>query len=1103
MPSRIDTLIAKCASWDDFVLLANNQQDNKFKGDLFERLTQVFLQTSSTYVSKLKNVWWCNNNELPENIRKKLRLPIADEGIDLICETVEGEFWSVQCKYKANQNQPLTHKELSTFTSLSFNTATDIVLGLVVHTSTKKVRKSNLMTNVTELGLEKWLGISKEDWKRIRTVCRSNKLLPPKKRKPRKHQKAAIEDAVHHYSVLSKSRGKLIMPCGTGKSLTAFWIAQALKSKSIIVAVPSLTLVRDSLADWTAEFLSHGIKPNWIAVCSDYTVGATADADSTVATVYETGIPTTTDKQKIQKFLERKSKLPKIVFTTYQSGQKLCDATNGSSIKFDLLICDEAHKTVGSPNKAFAALLFDENVSAKHRIFMTATERIYRQRKDDVVSMDDPNVYGEVFHELSFKEAIKQKIICDYKILTIAVTANEAKALIENNEGLRVADGKDSFETDAHNLSVGLTLQKVFRKYKIKHAVSFHSSIKRAKFFSDQQGKLSTKREIKNYHVSSKHSAGERARILRNFANDNLSLISNARCLTEGVDIPSIDCVVFADPKQSTVDIVQAAGRAMRQSKSTGKEHGYILLPLIIPQGDDLRDFADQTKFKNIIKVITSLSTQDERIAEQMRAGVEKKSSVPSDIVQIETAIFDLMDIKTDDLDEAINARVWSSVGRANWRKFEEARKFIRSLKLSNEGELRQYYTSGDCPPDIPKNPSIVYRHKGWKGLGDYLGTFRVATRDVQFLPYEAAVKFARKNNLKSYKDWAALSFSGNLPANLPSLPSQTYKGKGWINWGVFFGTGKLGPGQKKWMTYKDSKKFIQQQNLKSLDEFRAWCKSDERHPDIPTSPDKTYPEFENYVIWLGTGNFALVKGKDYFRPFIKARSFVRGLNLRTSKEWRDFAKTEKRPSDIPASPERVYKENGWVSFPDWLGTNVKSHNEKWMKFSKARSLARKLGLAGHKEWVVYSKSEDKPRNIPVAPHDVYGDKGWLGYGDWLGTQNIQWGKKEFYSFEEGRKVARKLGLKTHKEWMMYCASDSYDPQLPMQPASKYKNSGWRGVGDWLGTGKVSDNLRKILSYKEARNYARGLGLKYASEWREHVRSQNFPEHLVVHPERT
>ena len=101
MPSRIDTLIAKCASWDDFVLLANNQQDNKFKGDLFERLTQVFLQTSSTYVSKLKNVWWCNNNELPENIRQKLRLPIADEGIDLICETVEGEFWSVQCKYKA------------------------------------------------------------------------------------------------------------------------------------------------------------------------------------------------------------------------------------------------------------------------------------------------------------------------------------------------------------------------------------------------------------------------------------------------------------------------------------------------------------------------------------------------------------------------------------------------------------------------------------------------------------------------------------------------------------------------------------------------------------------------------------------------------------------------------------------------------------------------------------------------------------------------------------------------------------------------------------------------------------------------------------------
>ena len=149
MASRIDTLISECAVWDEFVILANNLQDNKFKGALFERLTQVFLKTSSTYASKLENVWWCNNNELPEKIRKKLNLPSTDEGIDLICKTVEGEFWSVQCKYKADQSKPLNHRELSTFTSLSFNTAENITLGLVVHTSTKKVRKSDLMANVT------------------------------------------------------------------------------------------------------------------------------------------------------------------------------------------------------------------------------------------------------------------------------------------------------------------------------------------------------------------------------------------------------------------------------------------------------------------------------------------------------------------------------------------------------------------------------------------------------------------------------------------------------------------------------------------------------------------------------------------------------------------------------------------------------------------------------------------------------------------------------------------------------------------------------------------------------------------------------------------
>ena len=145
MPSRIDTLIAGCASWKEFRNLVNRQSKTQNKGDLFERLTQLYLQTLPTYRTKLKNVWWCNNGELPDEVRKKLSLPKDDEGIDLICETFDGEYWSVQSKYRANSDRPLTTKELSKFVSLSFVTGKNISASLVAHTSTKKVQKSNLM----------------------------------------------------------------------------------------------------------------------------------------------------------------------------------------------------------------------------------------------------------------------------------------------------------------------------------------------------------------------------------------------------------------------------------------------------------------------------------------------------------------------------------------------------------------------------------------------------------------------------------------------------------------------------------------------------------------------------------------------------------------------------------------------------------------------------------------------------------------------------------------------------------------------------------------------------------------------------------------------
>jgi predicted helicase len=184
--------------------------------------------------------------------------------------------------------------------------------------------------------------------------------------------------------------------------------------------VPSLALVRQSLSDWTCEFLAHGIKPDWLCVCSDESVG-NLERDEFVGEVYDLGLPTHTDINEIASLLRARSNGPMIAFTTYQSSDKLAAAARKAGINFDLAILDEAHKTVGIHSKKFATLLSDKKIKIHRRLFMTATERVFRGGNDEVLSMDSEKDYGARFHQLSFKEAIKQRIVSDYKILTMTV----------------------------------------------------------------------------------------------------------------------------------------------------------------------------------------------------------------------------------------------------------------------------------------------------------------------------------------------------------------------------------------------------------------------------------------------------------------------------------------------------------------------------------------------------------------------------------------------------------------------------------------------------------------------------------------------------------
>ena len=392
-------------------------------GEIFAIVVKLFLQTNPIYKTKILNVWL--ESEVPNKIRDKINLPPTDEGIDLIVETKEKKIWSIQAKYRSDPNAMLKFtgdKSLSTFTSLSFFTCNNITHGLVCATINKPPKKIHLLPQKKNKSVgfilrDTWDSLDDDgSWKIIREKAKGRIVKPEKKRK-KEFQKAAVNKTISHF--INNERGKLIMPCGTGKSLMGFWVAKQLGSKKIIVAVPSLALISQTLKIWTTEFVINNIYPEWLCVCSDQTVSK--EQDEFISFTHDLGIEVTTDKKEIQNFLNNKNNKIKIIFTTYQSGKILSLASKGRS--FDLAIFDEAHKTVGNEDKLMGHLLKEKSIKIKRRLFMTATERLYHSKNKDVFSMDNKEVYGDEIYSMSFKEAIesKERIICDYKIITLSI----------------------------------------------------------------------------------------------------------------------------------------------------------------------------------------------------------------------------------------------------------------------------------------------------------------------------------------------------------------------------------------------------------------------------------------------------------------------------------------------------------------------------------------------------------------------------------------------------------------------------------------------------------------------------------------------------------
>jgi len=1076
-------IIHQAQAWEQFRSLVVTLPATKAKGDAFEALCAAFLRTDPRYVAELQSVWL--RHEVPPAIAKRLNLPSTDEGIDGIAQTHDGDFWSFQCKFLSNRKATLTKNDLDGFSHLSLTHCKGITKALVLHTSAAPIRKHKIL-GISEVGLREFEGLDEDRWAAIRAAVgkSGHSVVTHKPRKPRPHQKVAVAAIAAHLQ--NHDRGRVLMACGSGKSLVGFWVQAAMGAKQVVVAVPSLSLLNQTLKEWATEWSARGEIVRYTAVCGDES--AADIGDSFVGHAYELGIDTYTDEDKIAERLKALRGEHHVVFTTYQSSHRLAAAAKQAKHTFDLAILDEAHKTVVDRGGRFATLLHPK-VAIRKRIAMTATERVLRGSDDRVLSMDDPKVYGEVAFSYTFKQAIADEVICDYKVITLAVSESRMRELIASNKHLKLhGRGKEDRLRLAQDLAAGELLAKAQSEHGVSHAISFHRSIAAASGFADQWDTVDrmVKRSVRStaFHVSSKVPTGKRVELLREFRDSPSAVITNARCLTEGVDVPSVDAVLFADPRRSMIDIVQAVGRALRKSREKPDKIGYVLLPVLVEDGQTVDEFLESSAFKEVGWVLAVLSTHDERIAEECRAieGGGKRNPRESRIIfsgDIPVGVR----LSAKEFSERCGARVWQRVAKVNWRPFEEAREWVRGLGLRGQNEWKDYLTGRlqgkpPKPSDLPTNPNLIYMDGGWTSWGDWLGTGTVHGSQRTYRPFTEARAWVHGLGLRGQSEWREYS-TGRLegkplkPADFPSAPDGVYKDEGWVSWGDWLGTGTVHGSQRTYRSFTEARAWVHGLGLRGESEWREYSKGRlEGKPlkpvDIPTTPSAVYKVngWCGWGDWLGTGEIA--HQMRIYRPFTKARLWVRGLGLRGRTDWYDYCAGRlegmpPKPADIPSNPQVVFKGEGWVSWGDWFGTGtIASFMRIYRPYAEAREWTRGLGLRSYSEWVNFCAGRlegmpPKPANIPSNPVAVYKDKGWIGSRDWLGTN--------WRSFTETRALARELGLRSSREWKDLCVGRlEGKPKpfaIPSNPQVFFKDDGWISWGDFLGTDRKQPRQRK------------------------------------------
>ena len=611
-------------------------------GDRFERLMRAYLKLDPQYVGIFEDVWlW---RDWPQ--REALGYRPPDTGIDLVAK-LRGEdgYCAIQCKF---HDAPIQMADLGSFFTLSGRGG--FVQRLIVATAPLSRNAAEALSGQTipvELITLEDLEAAPIDWGQF-SMEQPDRLRRLPAKTPRPHQAEACDDVIRGFA--RHDRGKLIMACGTGKTYTSLLIAERMTQpgQHVLFLVPSIALLSQTLRAWTAD---ASVPLRCFAVCSDSAAGRN-DEDMRI---HELAYPATTNPQKLSAALQatRNEHALTVIFSTYQSIEVVYQAQQFADLRFDLVICDEAHRTAGytPPGEDPSAFvrIHDENyIRAAKRLYMTATPRIYaevsRSRAEEndvqVFSMDDEQVFGPQFHRLRFDEAVRRDLLSDYKVLVIAVDEMHVSRVLNR----RIADSSDELKLDDAVKIVGCWngLGKHFATEDasvaqvdpghMRTAIAFAQSIRHSKLLADEFNRISEDLEdeipylpgLQAQHVDGTMNVVERNQKL-SWLKDNIGksedvcrILTNARCLSEGVDVPALDAAIFLNPRDSVVDVVQSVGRVMRKDPAGRKKYGYVILPIGIRR-DASPEAAlnDNQKYRVVWQVLNALRAHDERLDKQ------------------------------------------------------------------------------------------------------------------------------------------------------------------------------------------------------------------------------------------------------------------------------------------------------------------------------------------------------------------------------------------------------------------------------------------------------------------------------------------------------